>query len=408
MMFILVVVCSIADICCTHTKKNYKDNDDLESPKTSSDDNSDNSHSDQHSETLTQSTSSIRSRLINICVIVMYLMWSWCSLTILQVIFDCTDKGDGIKRLAFDLEQICYTRQHRTFLYFAAIPGFIVYVVGAPCVCALILWRVRNHLGDPEVLARYGFLLAGYRKERFYWEMIIMLRRFCVVLAAVALDEMLLLQLAISSLICLMFLIAHVKYKPYATDEATLLSRLNAAMSQTLGDEDEYHHAAVATAHGQKERSDNILPLTDIELVSLSKKISKTEEKMKTSRSTLTERKRLPGRAEHRRVHRRDHSHGLLRQVGEELILQKNGKLSKDHNRRDSLASSASSLPSQHPTSASPTSQASPQHRSSVSMTSNASSLPHNLKRITSLPRITARTVAAYGEKVSFSRGTYS
>ena len=69
MMFILVVVCSIADICCTHTKKNYKDNDDLESPKTSSDDNSDNSHSDQHSETLTQSTSSIRSRLINICVI---------------------------------------------------------------------------------------------------------------------------------------------------------------------------------------------------------------------------------------------------------------------------------------------------------------------------------------------------
>ena len=49
---------------------------------------------------------SLRSRLINICVIVMYLMWSWCSLTILQVIFDCNDKGDGVKRLAFDLEQV--------------------------------------------------------------------------------------------------------------------------------------------------------------------------------------------------------------------------------------------------------------------------------------------------------------
>jgi hypothetical protein len=279
----------------------------------------------------------LRSKLINICVIVMYLMWSWCCLTILQVIFDCTDKGDGIKRLAFDLEQTCYAGHHRTFLYLVAIPGFICYVIGAPMVVSLILWRVRNRLGDPEVLARYGFLLAGYRRERFYWEMVIMLRRFCVVLAAVALDEMLLLQLAVLSLICLLFLIVHVIYKPYATDEATLLSRLNAAMSQSLGNID--------------NSTNNV---NNIEMVNLSNSV-------KSTNGTNIAQSNQCNHVGPKFLHERDHSHGLLREISNSVHRSSQSK-------RGSRSGSNFSVFSDHARS--------------------------------SLPSITARTVAAYGFKV--------
>jgi hypothetical protein len=178
------------------------------------------------------------SQCVNICIITMYLTWSWCSLCILQVIFDCSDKGDGngVRRLSFDIKEVCYLpgTAHRTFLLFVGIPGFLVYVIGAPLAVGTILFRVRNRLGDQVVLNRYGFLLAGYRRERFYWEMVVMARRFCVVLAAVALDSVLELQLAVCSLVCLIFLVLHVIYSPYATDESTLLSRLNVVLSARL------------------------------------------------------------------------------------------------------------------------------------------------------------------------------
>ena len=317
-------------------------------------------------------SSSLSSRLINICVIVMYLMWSWCSLTILQVIFDCTDKGDGIKRLAFDLEQHCYTGNHQTFLFMAAIPGFIVYVIGAPVYLSLILWRVRHRLGDQEVLARYGFLLAGYRRERYYWEMIIMLRRFCVVLAAVALDEMLLLQLAVSSLICLLFLLAHVTYKPYATDEATLLSRLNAAMCETLGEHD-------------------VRNMTNIELVHLSRKVSTALNNREETEENNGEegKKNSHGLSSGpNRQKNRSHSHGLLREMNTEISNDKK----KTTNPGVALQLQPGSSPPKHP---------STYHRTSESTSTDVSSVStSSLKRITSLPKITARSVALYGEKV--------
>ena len=198
------------------------------------------------------------SQLINICIITMYLVWSWCSLCILQVMFDCSDKGDGqgVRRLSFDVKEVCYRpgTAHRTFLIFVGMPGFLVYVVGAPLAVGTILFRVRNRLGDQIVLNRYGFLLAGYRREKFYWEIVVMARRFCVVLAVVALDSMLELQLAVCSLVCLIFLVLHVVYSPYASDEATLLSRLNVALGAHLAAE-----ASVTSAQttGRKETKTN-------------------------------------------------------------------------------------------------------------------------------------------------------
>jgi hypothetical protein len=178
-------------------------------------------------------------------------------LCILQVIFDCSDKGDGngVRRLSFDIKEVCYSpgTPHRTFLMFVGVPGFLVYVVGAPSAVGTILFRVRNRLGDQVVLNRYGFLLAGYRREKFYWEIVVMARRFCVVLGAVALDSVLELQLAVCSLVCLVFLVLHVVYSPYATDEATLLSRLNVALSAQLASQHASFEESQRQRNGSKE-----------------------------------------------------------------------------------------------------------------------------------------------------------
>ncbi len=299
---------------------------------------------------------SLRSQLVNICIITVYLMWSWCALTVLQVMFDCVDKGDGKRRLAFDLSQICYTNggrsNHSTFVFSVALPGFLLYVVGAPVTVGIILFRVRHQLGDSQVLARYGFLLAGYRRERYYWEMVIMARRFCVILAAVALDSLLLLQLAVSSLICLIFLVLHVKLKPYATDEATLLSRLNMAMSEHLAISEkratQFLATAIKAARNRNARGE-------------SKVSSRPSEATQRSQVQARSTRRTTRRIQHR--HHRNHSAGILSLHARELALQGPEELSV-------TASSA------------------------LSRVSGSQSTM-------SLPRATARTVVEYGKRVS-------
>jgi hypothetical protein len=72
-----------------------------------------------------------------------------------------------------------------TYTIFVGITQIILYAIGLPVLVFVFLWRHRDELKKPVVKFRYGLFFAGFRKEKYYWECIVALRKESTVLLAV-------------------------------------------------------------------------------------------------------------------------------------------------------------------------------------------------------------------------------
>ena len=85
----------------------------------------------------------------------------------------------------FSFEEPCYVGRHLTYTIFVGITQIILYAIGLPVLVFVFLWRHRDELKKPVVKFRYGLFFAGFRKEKYYWECIVALRKESTVLLAV-------------------------------------------------------------------------------------------------------------------------------------------------------------------------------------------------------------------------------
>ena len=132
----------------------------------------------------------LKARLLSFAVI----MYNLLVITTLQP-FMCMDtfnephaeeshdaREDFAQQMLFASPSIqCWTGDH---LYIVAIAccGVIVYIVGIP----LVLWwllhgaRKKDAMHHAESLHSFGFLYKRYQPNRYYWELMLLLRRFAV------------------------------------------------------------------------------------------------------------------------------------------------------------------------------------------------------------------------------------
>lgn len=66
-------------------------------------------------------------------------------------------------------------------MLYIGIPGLLLWCAGVPILFLGALWRERHKLQQEEVRAYLGFLYIGYRQEHYYWEVMVILRKFAVV-----------------------------------------------------------------------------------------------------------------------------------------------------------------------------------------------------------------------------------
>eukprot|EP00949_MAST-11_sp_MAST-11-sp1_P005218 g5218.t1 len=110
-------------------------------------------------------------------------------------------------------------------LYPSLVRKITLYVVGLPFAALLILWRKRKKLHDPTVLFRYGLLFNGYRKEKYWWEGAIAMRKVLVVLLGVlgALVEPQQ-QVSLALMLVFAFLVLHLAQTPFEMNSEELNS----------------------------------------------------------------------------------------------------------------------------------------------------------------------------------------
>ncbi|CDW82324.1 UNKNOWN [Stylonychia lemnae] len=131
--------------------------------------------------------------------------------------FKCKEV-DGQYRVQDDLEIICWSPEHTFYSYFVALPCIIVWGLGIPFFALSILIAKRKKLDNFEIRQRFGFLYRGYRKDYYYWEIVIMYRKILIIFAAVFISNFgIVAQALIVFFILIIFLLINFKKQPFNT-----------------------------------------------------------------------------------------------------------------------------------------------------------------------------------------------
>ena len=115
-------------------------------------------------------------------------------------IFTCRELLPTEYWLVANLSIRCWDRDHIKAILTLAIPGIIVWIVGLPTVCMLVLIGGKKKLGNIAMKVRFSFLFKGYRPEWYFWEFVILYRKIIVVCTSVFLTTVSAVMQALSML----------------------------------------------------------------------------------------------------------------------------------------------------------------------------------------------------------------
>ncbi|CDW80304.1 UNKNOWN [Stylonychia lemnae] len=124
-----------------------------------------------------------KSKIMSSLVILLFLVHP----SIIQYMFygfNCKSI-DGEERLSEDLWVECWKSEHLFWSYFVALPSILVWGLGIPFFAFAILINHRKNLDRQITRQKYGFLYRGFKKEFYYWEIVIMYRKIIIVFVAV-------------------------------------------------------------------------------------------------------------------------------------------------------------------------------------------------------------------------------
>jgi len=91
---------------------------------------------------------------------------------------------DDERYLLADLEETCYEGRHLAYVFAVGVPQLIIFVAGLPILGLYFLHRNRDNLDATAVKARYGIFFGGYKKEKYYWEAVLIFRKVAVILVS--------------------------------------------------------------------------------------------------------------------------------------------------------------------------------------------------------------------------------
>ena len=126
----------------------------------------------------------------------------------------CVDSNTCHPFLVEDPSIDCSTSKYATYKLMSLIL-FFLYGFGLPLGGWAILYRNLRGLRTKEVMATLGFLYSGYRQKRWYWEMVIMVRKMFMVFIVVFLARNAEYQLWAAMWTIAFFLFLNVTLRPF-------------------------------------------------------------------------------------------------------------------------------------------------------------------------------------------------
>ena len=125
-----------------------------------------------------------KDKLIVTVTVIFFLLYpTMCEKTF--AMFSCKRIG-AFDYLQVDLEEPCYESRHLAMIFLLGLPPLFLYVLGLPLLVLQFLKRNQKGLfKNPVVLTRWGLFFKSYKEKRYYWELVITLRKVSVVALSV-------------------------------------------------------------------------------------------------------------------------------------------------------------------------------------------------------------------------------
>merc|ERR1719183_3304279 len=134
----------------------------------------------------------------------------------------CPTVGDRMYLMA-DLEEPCFVGRHSEYIFFLTIPQLILYVFGLPIAAGSVILRTKAHRRwtSFSFRMRYGLLFMGYRRERYWWELVIVVRKVTIVMIGTfgTLMGRVDLQAYVALLVVFFSIVVHLVGKPFDTHQ---------------------------------------------------------------------------------------------------------------------------------------------------------------------------------------------
>jgi hypothetical protein len=132
---------------------------------------------------------SFKNKMVVGMIVIYYMIYSTVTLQAAYWL-NCDDmgfEGKSERFLSRDMEVSCTSAQYGMMLLTTAIPWSIGVAFLLPLYCLKYLHSKQKNtsLFRPDMVAHFGFVYVGYREETWYWEFIILLRKYLMVRLAV-------------------------------------------------------------------------------------------------------------------------------------------------------------------------------------------------------------------------------
>jgi len=134
--------------------------------------------------------SKLKKNILVLFIITAFLLQPNIIQTTLEM-FRCknyTSDSDPVYYMKGDSETECWTSLHLFWSLVIALPNFVFWTILLPLILLLVLKKNAKNLNDPEIYARYSFVYEGLKKERYYWEFLILTRKTLIVIIFVFLN----------------------------------------------------------------------------------------------------------------------------------------------------------------------------------------------------------------------------
>ena len=149
-------------------------------------------------------------------------------------IFECTQVDANDMRMTLYMNYKCYSFDHVFWMITAAVPMLVIWIIGAPFLALVILYKHRKDLDNGYIKNYMLVLYQGLKPNAFYWEFVNTLRKSLVLTVSVFMStQSSNYQVLISVIILYWIYKLQLKLSPYKYNENNYLEQ-HAINSGTL------------------------------------------------------------------------------------------------------------------------------------------------------------------------------
>ncbi|KAL4456730.1 hypothetical protein ABPG73_014756 [Tetrahymena malaccensis] len=142
----------------------------------------------------------------------------------LQIIF--CQEFDSIYYMKSQMDQQCYTNQHYFYIFTLILPVLFIVVVVYPLFMIYVLYVNKSKLLDKfstKIVRKYGYFFSGYKRNRWWWELVITQYKFIALIIATYLNSQPIQQLLSITFIQSIYCSLQIYFKPYEDNKMNKL-----------------------------------------------------------------------------------------------------------------------------------------------------------------------------------------